>query len=60
MRIDTNEIKVFDDDGNLKKIVRFYNDGNIRQRIYFDDSGDITHTDNYPEKPEGLIPVIII
>ena len=60
MRIDTNEIKVFDDDGNLRKIVRFYNDGNVRQRIHFDDSGDITHTDNYPQSPEGLEPVIII
>ena len=60
MRIDPNEIKVFDDYGNLRKIVRFYNDGTIRQRIHFDESGDITHCDNYPELPVGREPVIII
>ena len=60
MRIDPKEVKVFDDNGNLKKIVRFYNDGTIRQRIHFDASGDITHTDNYPQMPEGREPVIII
>ena len=60
MRIDPKEIKVFDDDGNLRKIVRFYNDGTIRQRIHFDASGDITHCDNYPELPVGREPVIII
>ena len=60
MRIDPKEVKVFDDDGNLRKIVRFYNDGTIRQRIHFDESGDITHCDNYPELPIGREPVIII
>lgn len=60
MRIDPKEVKVFDDYGNLRKIVRFYNDGTIRQRIHFDESGDITHCDNYPELPVGREPVIII
>ena len=59
-RMDPKEVKVFNTDGTLDNIVRFYNDGTIRQRIYFDKSGDITHSDNYPKLAEDRKPIIII
>jgi len=58
--MDPKEVKIFNIDGTLEKIVRFYNDGTIRQRIYFDKSGDITHSDHYPKMAEDREPIIII
>ena len=60
INMDPKEVKVFNPDGTLEKIVRFYNDGTIRQRIYFDKSGDITHSDHYPKMAEDREPIIII
>ncbi len=60
INMDPKEVKIFNTDGTLDNIVRFYNDGTIRQRIYFDKSGDITHSDNYPKLAENREPIIII
>ena len=60
INMDPKEVKIFNTDGKLEKIVRFYNDGTIRQRIHFDRSGDITHCDNYPKMTEDREPIIII
>ena len=60
INMDPKEVKIFNTDGTLEKIVRFYNDGTIRQRIHFDRSGDITHSDHYPKLAEDREPIIII
>ena len=60
INMDPKEVRLFNPDGTLQKIVRFYNDGTIRQRIHFDASGDITHSDNFPKLASDREPIIII